>query len=184
VVRQDYRRAVPVIFGHAVAEFDARVWQIGDHQWQAATPDEDWAVRDLVDHVVGEDLWVPLLLAGSTIAEVGGRFDGDVLGAGPRAAWTAASAAAVQAVEADSAMDRIVHLSSGDVPDHLIHAWDLARAIGADERLDPGLVASCASWFGSAEDAYRGAGAIAARPRVPGDADAQAVLLARFGRRA
>jgi hypothetical protein len=27
--------------------------------------------------------------------------------------------------------------------DHLIHAWDLARAIGADERLDAGLVASC-----------------------------------------
>ena len=30
--------------------------------------------------------------------------------------------------------------------DHLIHAWDLARAIGVDERLDAGLVASCATW--------------------------------------
>ena len=194
MVTQDNRRAVPVIFGHAVAEFDARVRQIGDHQWQAATPDENWTVRDLVNHVVGEDLWAPLLLAGSTTAEVGDRFDGDVLGAGPRAAWTAASAAAVQAVEAGGAMDRIVHLSSGDVPgseyalqlfaDHLIHAWDLARAIGADERLDPGLVTSCVSWFDAVEDAYRRAGAIAARPPVPGDASAQAVLLARFGRRA
>jgi hypothetical protein len=34
------------------------------------------------------------------------------------------------------------------------------------------------------EDAYRSAGAIAARPPVPGDADAQMVLLARFGRHA
>jgi len=183
---------IPAMFRGAVAEFDARVRQIGGHQWQAPTPDEDWTVRDLVNHLVGEDLWAPLLLAGSTITEVGDRFDGDVLGAEPRAAWAAASATAVRAIEADGAMDRIVHLSFGDFPgreyalqlfaDHLIHAWDLARAIGADERLDTGLVASCANWFDATEDAYRSAGAIAARPPVPGHADAQTVLLARFGR--
>src|SRR5215470_324097 len=61
---------------------------------------------------------------------------------------------------------------------------DLARAIGADEHLDEELVASCATWFEPMEEAYRGAGAIAARPPVPGGADAQTVLLARFGRRA
>ena len=124
---------------------------------------------------------------------MGDRFDGDVLGADPLAAWIAASAGAVRAAGQDGAMDRIVHLSFGDFPgreyaqqllaDHLIHAWDLARAIGADERLDGELVESCASWFDAVEDAYRNAGAIAARPSVPGDADAQTVLLARFGRR-
>jgi uncharacterized protein (TIGR03086 family) len=185
---------IPAMFRRAVAEFDARVRQIGDQDWQATTPDEEWNVRDLVNHVVGEDLWAPPLLAGSTIAEVGDRFDGDVLGAEPKGAWKLASAAAVNAVEEDGAMDRIVHLSFGDFPgreyamqmfaDHLIHAWDLARAIGADERLDTALVTSCATWFDSAEDAYRSAGAIAARPPVPGLADAQTVLLARFGRRA
>jgi uncharacterized protein (TIGR03086 family) len=117
-----------------------------------------------------------------------------VLGPEPKAAWTAASAKAVRAAEDDGAMDRIVHLSFGDFPgseyamqlfaDHLIHAWDLARAIGADERLDAGLVESCATWFEAMEDAYRGAGAIGARPPVPGDADAQTLLLARFGRSA
>jgi uncharacterized protein (TIGR03086 family) len=182
------------MFRAAVAEFGARVRQIGDHQWQAPTPDEDWNVRDLVNHVTGESLWAPPLLAGSTIAEVGERFDGDVLGADPKAAWARASAAAVRAVGGDGAMDRIVHLSFGDFPgreyilqlfaDHLIHAWDLARAIGADEHLDAGLVASCAAWFEPVEDAYRSAGAIAARPPLPGDADAQTALLARFGRRA
>ena len=91
------------MFGRAVAEFDARVRQIGDHQWQAATPDEDWTVRDLVNHLVGEDLWAPPLLAGSTIAEVGDRFEGDVLGAEPKAAWAAASAAAVRAAGEDGA---------------------------------------------------------------------------------
>src|SRR5512142_3482592 len=74
---------IPAMFRGAVEEFGARVRQIGDHQWQAATPDEDWSVRDLVNHVVGEDLWAPPLLAGSTITEVGERFDGDVLGAEP-----------------------------------------------------------------------------------------------------
>jgi uncharacterized protein (TIGR03086 family) len=185
---------ISAMFRSAVEEFDARVRLIGDHQWQAATPDEDWSVRDLVNHVVGEDLWAPPLLAGSTIAEVGDRFDGDVLTGDPKAAWAAASAGAVQAVREDGAMDRIVHLSFGDFPgreyvlqlfaDHLIHAWDLARAIGADERLDTALIASCATWFDSAEDAYRSAGAIGARPSVPGDAGTQTVLLARFGRRA
>lgn len=184
---------IPAMFGRAVAEFDARVRQIGDRQWQAATPDEDWTVRDLVNHLVGEDLWAPPLLAGSTIAEVGDRFEGDVLGAEPKAAWAAASAAAVRAAGEDGAMDRIVHLSFGDFPgseytlqlfaDHLIHAWDLARAIGADEHLDDELVVSCATWFEAVEEAYRGAGAIAERPPVPGHADAQTLLLARFGRR-
>src|SRR6516164_5416342 len=82
---------IPAMFGRAVAEFDARVRQIGDHQWQAATPDEDWSVRDLVNHVAGEDQWAPPLLAGSTIAEVGDRFEGDVLGSVPKAAWTKSS---------------------------------------------------------------------------------------------
>ena len=68
--------------------------------------------------------------------------------------------------------------------DHLIHAWDLARAIGADEHLDEELVASCATWFKAVEEAYRRAGAIAAPPPVPGHADAQTLLLARFGRHA
>jgi uncharacterized protein (TIGR03086 family) len=182
------------MFRQAVAEFDARVQQIADHQWQAPTPDAEWNVRDLVSHVVGEDLWAPPLLAGSTIAEVGDRFHGDALGTEPKAAWTLASAAAVKAVEEDGAMDRIVHLSFGDFPgreyamqlfaDHLIHAWDLARAIGAEEHLDTRLVAACATWFDSAEGAYRSAGAIAARPPVPGDTDAQTLLLARFGRHA
>ena len=185
---------VPAMFALAVAEFDARIRQIAGDQWQAATPDQDWNVRDLVNHVVGEDLWAPPLLAGSTIAQVGDRFGGDVLGADPVAAWASASAGAVRAVEQDGAMDRTVHLSFGDFAgsqytlqlfaDHLIHAWDLARAIGADERLDELLVAHCANWFETVEDAYRGAGAIAARPPVADGADAQTVLLACFGRQA
>ena len=37
---------IPAMFRRAVAEFNARAQQIGDHQWQAATPDEDPAIVD------------------------------------------------------------------------------------------------------------------------------------------
>ena len=167
---------ISAMFRGAVEEFDARVRQIGDHQWQAATPDEDWAVRDLVNHVVGEDLWAPPLLAGSTIAEVGdrstatcsarsqGRLDRRIGrgGAGGRGARR-------DGPDRPPVIRRFPGpgLHAAAVADHLIHAWDLARAIGADERLDAGLVASCGTWFDAMEDAYRSAGAIAPGRRCP-----------------
>lgn len=89
-------------------------------------------------------------------------------------------------------MERIVHLWSGDVPgseyamqlsaDHLIHAWDLARAIGADDELDPELVAALAPWYAEREPMYRKTGVVAARVDVRDDADPQTRLLAAFGR--
>ena len=185
---------VPAMLRRSVEEFGARVSQIRDDQWEAGTPDTEWNVRDLVNHVLAENLWAPPLLAGSTIGDVGDRFDGDVLGPDPKGSWLAASGDALAAADAPGAMDRTVHLSFGDFPgreyamqlfaDHLIHAWDLARAIGADERLDPELVDACTAWFAPMEEAYRSAGAIAARPPVPDGADAQTRLLAMFGRRA
>jgi uncharacterized protein (TIGR03086 family) len=176
----------------AVASFGARVHAVKDDQWDAATPCSEWNVRTLVNHIVGENRWMPPLLEGQTIAEVGDRFDGDLLGDDPKAAWDASAAEAVEAVQADGAMDRTVHLSFGDFPgreytmqvfaDLMIHGWDLARAIGADERLDPELVEACTAWFTPMEEAYRSSGAIGPRPEVPPDADAQTRLLAAFGR--
>jgi uncharacterized protein (TIGR03086 family) len=184
----------PEILRRGVGEFGARVAQIGGAHWDAATPDTEWNVRDLVAHVVAENLWAVPLFGGATIAEVGDQFEGDILGADPQRSWADASGPALRAADEPGAMQRTVHLSFGDFPgheyamqlfaDHLIHAWDLARAIGADERLDPELVEACAAWFAGMEDGYRSAGAIAARPPVPDGADAQTRLLAMFGRQA
>ena len=178
----------------AVSEFDARVRAVGDDQWELPTPCSDWNVRQLVNHLVYENRWTVPLMAGSTIAEVGDRYEGDLLGDRPKAAWDESSAEAVRAVQADGALERVVDLSSGPTPageyvsqlfaDHLIHAWDLARAVGADERLDPELVDACASWFAEMEPRYRAMGAIGERPETPPDAGAQTVLLAAFGRTA
>jgi uncharacterized protein (TIGR03086 family) len=89
-------------------------------------------------------------------------------------------------------MERIVHLSFGDFPgaeyaeqltaDLLIHGWDLARAVGRDEHLEPTLVAATAAWFANWEEGYRAAGAIGPAVATAPDADAATRLLTAFGR--
>jgi uncharacterized protein (TIGR03086 family) len=185
---------VPELFGRSCREFDRRVAEIRSDQLAIGTPCTEWNVRALVNHVVVEDLWVPPLLQGSTIEEVGDRFDGDQLGDDPQGAWRAAQGAAVQAVEGLPSVERTVHLSFGDYPasfylgqlifDHTVHAWDLATAIGADAWLDPELVDFSIEEFAAQEDHYRASGAIGERPDIPAGADPQTRLLAMFGRRA
>src|SRR5919198_3051602 len=137
-------------FGRAQEEFGRRVHMVRPDQWSCATPCTDWEVRGLVNHLVVEQLWVPPLMAGQTVADVGDRFDGDQLGDDPARAWDEAAAAAHAAFAADGAMDSTVHLSYADRPgreycmemlfDAVVHAWDLARALELDEKLDPELV--------------------------------------------
>ncbi|HET8989438.1 MAG TPA: TIGR03086 family metal-binding protein [Humibacillus sp.] len=161
-----------------------------DDQWDLPTPCSQWSVRDLINHVVGEDRWTSPLMRGQTIAEVGDRFDGDLVGADPRAAGAEAAAEALSTVGETLPAHGTVHLSYGDesmdeylrqlTADHLVHGWDLAVATGAESRLDPELVAAVAAWFDQTEDAYRSGGMIAARRSLTGDP--QSDLLARFGR--
>ena len=178
----------------ATDSFAARVATVGDEQWHVPTPCSAWDVHALVNHLVYENRWTPPIFEGRTIAEVGDQFEGDLLGADPKGAWADSARAATAAVSADGASGRTVHLSFGDVPgseyamqltaDLLIHGWDLARATGGDEKLDPELVAVVATWFQANEDGYRQAGAIAERPSLASDADQQTQLLGAFGRTA
>jgi uncharacterized protein (TIGR03086 family) len=184
---------LPALFERAVAEFEARVHAVGSDQWDLPTPDTDWDVRELVNHLLVEALWAPPLLEGRTIAEVGDRFDGDQLGDDPVGAWTAASRAAVAAARAPGALDRTVHVSFGDIPgreyvsqllcDHVIHAWDLARAVGADEDLDPVLVERVHGYLAPQAGDWRAAGVFGPQVDVPPDAEPQAQLLGLTGRR-
>src|SRR2546429_1742305 len=127
---------VPAILRRANEEFGARVSQIGDEQWEAGTPDTEWNVRDLVSHVLSENLWAPPLFAGSTISEVGDRFDGDVLGPDPQRAWRTASGQALAAAGEPGAMDRTGHLSFGDFPGRGNPMQPVARP--PDHSRDPG----------------------------------------------
>jgi uncharacterized protein (TIGR03086 family) len=172
-------------------EFGWRVHAVGD-QWGAQSACSEWDVRTLVNHLVSEQLWVVPLMAGSTVAEVGDRFDGDVLGDDPVPRWDAAVAAAVDAFGAPGALDRTVNLSFGDVSaaeyawqmtaDLAIHAWDLAQGIGVHDRLDEELCAAVLEAMRPAMPLFEASGLFAPPLPVPGDADAQTTLLLLSGR--
>lgn len=181
------------LHGQASAHFDSLVQRIGPDQWSDPTPDTEWSVRDLVNHLVYEQLWVPPLLAGSTVEEVGDKYDGDVLGADPVASWTTAAAAARAAWTAPGAIDRTVALSYGPRPatgylremtmDLAVHAWDLARGIGADDTLPEPLVAEALDYTRETAPMLAASGLFAAPLPVSDDADDQTRLLAMLGRR-
>ena len=176
----------------AVTRFTVLVASIRDPSWGHPTPCAGWSVRQLVNHVAVEDLWAGELFAGRTIADVGARFDGDQLGAVPAARFEESAQRALAAAGAPDALTRTVHLSFGDVPgaeyarqlfaDHLVHAWDLATALGVPAALDPHDVRACLDWFTPQEGAYRSAGLIGPRPSVADDANPLTQLLASFGR--
>jgi uncharacterized protein (TIGR03086 family) len=177
----------------AMSEFDARVRRVGADQWDNPTPCARWTVRDLLNHLVSEQLWVPWLLAGATLDEVGDRFDGDVVGADPHHAWAEASTQARQAWDKPDATTGEVHVTGGVIPtedygwqmslDLAVHAWDLARGIGASQRLDPDLVAALHTVFAPQVKSWQGLGIFDPPRPVDDRADAQTRLLALLGRR-
>jgi uncharacterized protein (TIGR03086 family) len=179
-------------FRPSVERFGRALDEVSSPDWGRPTPCADWDVRALVAHVVDEHRWVAPLLAGRTIAEVEATLAADPLGDDPSAAWRSATEESLAAVAALDDPSRIVHLSFGDTPaseylaqlvaDHVVHAWDLAHAIGADEHVDAELVDAVATWFGPMEPLYRQAGAIGPAAPAPPDATPQQRLLAAFGR--
>jgi uncharacterized protein (TIGR03086 family) len=182
------------LFRRAADGFGVRVHQIADGQWHNDTPCTDWDVRVLVNHVTVEQLWVPPLTGGSTIADVGDTLDGDQLGDDPVAAWDAAVAASAAAFGAPAVLAGSVLLSAGDKPteeycwemttDALIHSWDLARGIDADEALDPELVELVYERTLPIAEHLQETGMFAPPVPVPEDSPLQTKLLALFGRRA
>ncbi len=169
-----------------------RVRAVKPDQWALRTPCPVWDVRALVNHVVVEDRWTTPLLAGMTIAEVGDRLEGDLLGDDPYATDEDTLAEARAAWSAPGAGGRTVHLSYGDerageyalqlAADHLLHGWDVAVSTGQDRRLPPAQVEAVADWFVEREAVYRAAGLIAEPVPLADGASAQDLLLAMFGR--
>lgn len=129
---------------------------------------------------------------GATISEVGGRFDGDVLGDDPVTTWTEAADAARDAFAVPGATELTVHLSFGDVSgqyyldqlttDLVIHSWDLAEAVGRHTRLPAELVDFALGEFAGYGN-LSGSGLFDPPLPVPDDAGPQTRLLALTGRR-
>ncbi|MFD2419649.1 TIGR03086 family metal-binding protein [Amycolatopsis pigmentata] len=176
----------------ALAEFDRTVHLVKADQWDNSTPCTEWTVRDLVNHLVSEQLWVPHLLGGATLAEVGDRYDGDVLGDDPVRVWEESSRAAREAWTAEGATERTVHLSFGDadaslygwqmVIDLAVHAWDLAMGIGAPQPIEDDLAEEIIRVAGPIIEAAQAPGILAPPVAVPATASAPDRLVALCGR--
>jgi len=161
----------------------------GTSAWDVPSPVAGWAARDVVVHLVE---WFPAFLAdGADVALPKGPDPTD----DPVGAWQT-HADAVQALLDDPATaqrtfdhPRIpgelpldVAIDRFYVSDVFMHTWDLARATGQDERLDPDFCAVLLSGMEPMDELLRSSGQYGPKVEVPDDADVQSRMLAFIGR--
>lgn len=157
------------------------------------TPCTEWDLKALLNHMVYELLWIPDILEGKTVKEVGDKYDGDVLGDDLAGAWRRAAELAETAVKlADEA--KIVHLSYADKPagdyiievggDIFIHSWDADQAMQCTLLLDPEVAQTIYDSLLPRKEELHKSGLFAPPKEVADDATIQVKLLALTGRKA
>lgn len=167
--------------------FAARVAAVPDDGWDSPSPCADWTALDLVRHVVDSHATFVGLIdrelpAGPTVdgrpAEAFGTARRTVL------ALLEDPDAAGQTYEGqfgtntfEWAVDNFLSF------DLVVHGWDLARATGQDESIDPVEIARLRTEAEGWGQAARAAGAFGPALDPPAGADEQARLLAFLGRR-
>jgi uncharacterized protein (TIGR03086 family) len=112
----------------------------------------------------------------------------------PVAAWAAHRDAVQELLDDPATADRVLenpHIGSMPLPvavdriytpDVFMHTWDLARATGQDERLDPEMCRMMFEGMQPIEEILRSSGQFGPRVPVPEDADPQTQLLGFIGR--
>jgi uncharacterized protein (TIGR03086 family) len=177
------------------------VEQIAPDQWDTEIPpdflraqrDHTPTLREIVNYHAYDDAWVPDMLAGRTMEEVGkDKFDGDLLGDDPKRSFAAIVEKACAAATALDDLDRTVHLSFGDYPAReyfwqingfrALRAHDIAKLIGADTTLPEPLVKGVWEETSPHAEEWRAIGVFPAAVPVPEDAPLQDRLLAITGR--
>jgi uncharacterized protein (TIGR03086 family) len=167
--------------------FGSRLAGVGPDQWDDPTPCTEWNVRTLVEHVIDTQGRVVSAVIGSEVSDTEPVAD---LGA----RWSAATER-VRASLADP--ERASTMVSGGFgeqsfeslvsrllcADTLFHTWDLARAAGQDERLDPEAMAKALEFLEPLDEAIRRPGGFAPKIAPSVGADPQTRLL-NFGGRA
>ena len=134
----------------SISEFGTRLRLVRAEHWTLATPCDEWDVRALVNHVVGGATRYTMLLHGATAEEVVATVALDHLGEDPVGSFERQVQEVTHAFGAPGALSRTVHHPAGDlsgqallelrITEFAVHAWDLSRAIGADEQIDHSLV--------------------------------------------
>ncbi len=172
-------------FRRVAAEFTAKVDGAAD--WDAPAPVEGWVARDVVRHLVE---WMPSLFYGPWGLDGG---DAPSVDEDPAAAWAAVRDTFQAALDDPAVADEVRDLPPGSMSfaagvdmlattDVFLHTWDLARATGQDERLDPEEVHDLLIGMEPMDEILRQSGHYGPRVPVPDDADEQTKLIAFIGR--
>ena len=175
-------------YSKVAADFTRRVDVVPADAWGNASPCEGWDARDVVRHLVE---WMPAFLLGNWDVAVPPipSVDDDPVGA-----WAALRDAlraalddpAIAATERDTPMGRVTFeqaFAMAGTTDNLVHTWDLARAAGLDDKLDPDEVHRLVEAIGQFDDTrMRTSGHYGPRIEVADDADEQTQPLGFMGR--
>lgn len=124
---------------------------IHSDQLTSPTPCTKWNTRELANHLVGANWMMSAVGKGEKVGRVG--LPSDLLGDDPAGAYEASSRAAASEFYRPGALERTWALPIGDVPGEMarnihlletvLHTWDLAKATGQTDRLDPELAEVC-----------------------------------------
>lgn len=179
-------------FSRCLPQTSSVVDQVKQDDFTKPTPCTDWNVEQLAAHMLYELSWVPPMVEGKTIAEVGDKYDGDLIKPSLGQAWYKAAELADRAVaEADLKSD--VHLSFGDHSSEyyiwqiggemLIHGWDLAEGIGKSIEFEEPLVREFYKRVKPQAASFSSSGLFATPVKADDGADLQTKLLGLFGRK-
>ena len=175
-------------FRRVAGRFTDRANEVPEGAWENPAPCDGWTARDVVDHLV---TWVPGFLSSSA---------GIVIQPGPPVAFDPAGAWINFADQLQALLDDPDDRRAGDrrwsdrqadgrVGDRDdrgwrrgLHTWDLARATGLDESLDPAIVTEMLIGMQPMDEMLRQSGHYGPKVEVPDDADDQTKLIAFTGR--
>ena len=172
----------------AASGFDRRVKAVQPEQWDAPSPCEGWTARDVVAHVVNNYRSMAAAASGTEAAQMAPGDD-------PGQAWSEAYQRMGDLTEDPDLLAHTVNGPTGPVPleqalgslvsmDTHVHTWDLARAVGGDERLDPGVLRMAFEMLQPMDAMIRQPGVFGPKLDPPADADEQTQLLYFLGRHA
>jgi uncharacterized protein (TIGR03086 family) len=163
---------------------------VGPDELSNPTPCSEWDVRALLDHVIGV-----IAGFGAAAARESAPPAPPEVGDEPLAAYRTVTQQALDAWNRPGALEGTCTIGHGltvpagvaagiNVLDTLVHGWDLARATGQDETLDPELAAAALEIARQVvSDEIRGSGSFDAPVAVSAAASPTAELVAFLGRR-
>jgi uncharacterized protein (TIGR03086 family) len=175
-------------FELVAAGFDRRVRAVPAEKWDAQSPCEEWKAREIVVHVVGNYRSMAAQATGGEAETMGADED-------PVQAWTDAYNRMQVLAQDPETLAQTVSGPTGPTPleqilgaliamDTHIHTWDLARAVGGDEQLDPNVVRFARGLLEPMDEMIRRPGVFGPKLEPPAGADEQTQLLYFLGRRA